>query len=68
MGRAGQLLLGWYVVFMAIAILSNTIGHSVIWWVTVGIRVALFIAGILLVLEKRVSAPRQTWSPAVNGQ
>jgi uncharacterized membrane protein YtjA (UPF0391 family) len=46
-GRAGYLVLGWSVVFMAIAVLSFALGYSAIGWTTAGICMALFIVGIL---------------------
>jgi uncharacterized membrane protein YtjA (UPF0391 family) len=46
-GRAGYLVLGWSVVFMAIAVLSFALGYSSIGWTTAGICMALFIVGIL---------------------
>jgi uncharacterized membrane protein YtjA (UPF0391 family) len=58
-GRAGHLVLGWSVVFMAIAVLSYALGYSAIWWATSGICVALFILGILLVLESERQRQRR---------
>ena len=60
-GRAGYLVLGWSVVFMAITVLSFALDYnSAIWWTTAGICVALFIVGILLVLESERSASAGT--------
>jgi predicted membrane channel-forming protein YqfA (hemolysin III family) len=58
-GRAGYLVLGWCVVFMAITVLSFALGYSAIWWTTAGICVALFIVGILLVLESERQRQRR---------
>jgi predicted membrane channel-forming protein YqfA (hemolysin III family) len=58
-GRAGYLVLGCAVVFMAITALSFALGYSAIWWTTAGICVALFIVGILLVLESERQRQRR---------
>ena len=58
-GRAGYLVLGWSVVFMAIAVLSFALGYSSIGWTTAGICLALFILGILLVLESERQRQRR---------
>ena len=58
-GRAGYLVLGWSVVFMAITVLSFALGYSAIWWTTAGICVALFVVGILLVLESERQRQRR---------
>jgi hypothetical protein len=44
---------------MAIAVLSYALGYSAIWWATAGICVALFILGILLVLESERQLQRR---------
>jgi uncharacterized membrane protein YtjA (UPF0391 family) len=44
---------------MAIAVLSYALGYSAIWWATAGICVALFILGILLVLESERQRQRR---------
>ena len=58
-GRAGHLVLGGSVVFMAVTVLSYALGYSAIWWTTAGICVALFIVGILLVLESERQRQRR---------
>ena len=59
-GRAGHLVLGSSVVFMAIAVHSYVLDYySAIWWTTAGISVALFIVGILLVLESERQRQRR---------
>jgi predicted membrane channel-forming protein YqfA (hemolysin III family) len=59
-GRAGYLVLGWSVVFMAITVLSFALDYnSAIWWTTAGICVALFVVGILLVLESERQRQRR---------
>jgi predicted membrane channel-forming protein YqfA (hemolysin III family) len=58
-GRAGYLVLGCAVVFMAITALGFALGYSAIWWTTAGICVALFIVGILLVLESERQRQRR---------
>jgi predicted membrane channel-forming protein YqfA (hemolysin III family) len=58
-GRAGYLVLGWSVVFMAITALSFALGYPAIWWTTAGICVALFIVGILLVVESERQRQRR---------
>jgi uncharacterized membrane protein YtjA (UPF0391 family) len=58
-GRAGHLVLIWSVVFMAITVLNYALGYSAIWWTTAGICLALFILGILLVLESERQRQRR---------
>jgi hypothetical protein len=58
-GRAGHLVLGSSVVFMAITVLSYGLGYSAIGWTTAGICLALFIVGILLVLESERQRQRR---------
>jgi uncharacterized membrane protein YtjA (UPF0391 family) len=57
--RAGRVVLGWAVVFMAITVLSYILGYPTIWWAAAGICVALFIVGILLVLESERQRQRR---------
>ena len=58
-GRAGYLVLIWCVAFIAITVLSYAFGYSAIWWTTAGICLALFIVGILLVLESERQRQRR---------